>query len=269
MKTNFFVQQPSHWLASSVEAFWYAEGPPDQTRERVFPNGVVEWIFNIGASPHKVLAHDNPGKFEIFRESWVAGFQNSYLTIQSMGETKLFGIQFKPGGAYPFLKMPLDEVTNQVIDIDLVLGKSLDGIVDRLYSAPSAVKGFVILENLLLQILDKSRFDPLIPYVIRFLSSRPINTLAEETGISHKQLIQRFHRQVGTSPKKVQQIMNFQKAIQLMANRANINLTLLAHDLGYYDQAHFNHLFKQLSGVSPTFYLDQRLFDPNHLILAG
>ena len=267
MKTTFYVHHPNYFLKSFIELIWYAEGEPDLTRERVLPNGVIEWIFNVGTSPHKVIDRNNPNRFELFQESWVAGFQDTFLTIQSMGETKLFGIRFKPGGAYSFMKVPLDEITNQVIDLQFVIDTRLDEITERLHSAQSMIHGIKILEKFLVQILVEPKSDQVVSYVIQHLSRKSIKTIVDETAISHKQLIHRFHQQVGTSPKKLQQIMGFQTAIQRMAVLPRLNLAFLAQELGYFDQSHFNHIFKQFSGVSPTFYLEQRTFDPNHLIL--
>jgi AraC-like DNA-binding protein len=267
MKSIFLLKKPSRLLDPFIQAFWYAEGEPDQRLWRVLPNGVVEWIFNISDSPHLVIDNENPEKFEFFRRSWVAGFQNSYLNIMSPGETKLFGVRFKPGGAYPFLRFPLDEISDQVVDIEHILSNPFKFIPDHLFSVSTVEQGFIFLENTIVKLIDETTFDEIVPYVIRQLPSRPIKAVALDVGISHKQLIHRFLKKVGTSPKKLEQIIKFQRSIQKMTTNPEINLANLAYDLGYYDQAHFNHIFKKFSGVSPISYLEHRTSDPNQLFL--
>src|ERR1051325_9467936 len=43
--------------------------------------------------------------------------------------------------------------------------------------------------------------------------------------------------------------------------------TRLALDCGYYDQAHFNHDFREFSGMNPTAYLEKRTDHLGHVPL--
>ena len=58
MKSAFATYRPRFGLARFVDVLWHADGPANEIRESVLPNAAVEWIFNVGPSPHLVLDFD-------------------------------------------------------------------------------------------------------------------------------------------------------------------------------------------------------------------
>jgi methylphosphotriester-DNA--protein-cysteine methyltransferase len=84
--------------------------------------------------------------------------------------------------------------------------------------------------------------------------------------LSQKTLIARFQKRVGLAPKMLGRVFRFQRALQAMAQPAARDLTGLALDAGYYDQAHFNHEFRQFSGLTPTEYLASVSLYPNWVV---
>jgi AraC-like DNA-binding protein len=59
------------------------------------------------------------------------------------------------------------------------------------------------------------------------------------------------------SPKQFSKISRLQAALKLIGQGAFNNLTDLALEAGYYDQAHFIKDFREFTGVSPKqFYAD-------------
>ncbi|MBM3941049.1 MAG: helix-turn-helix transcriptional regulator [SAR202 cluster bacterium] len=255
-----------------MQTLWYAQGDVNQTREKVLPNGVVEWIFNINTGPHLVVQANGRPVRQLYRDSWIAGMQDMPLVIQSLAETELFGIRFRPGGVLPFLRAPLGEFTNAVFEFDLVLGAEARRVRERLVEAANGglPDQFAALESFLLSRIDEDLLDPLVEYAAsRLTDARPprVEPLADECGLSHKQFVARFHRAVGVPPKTLQRIARFQRTVHALASRRTPDLSGIGYEAGYSDQAHFNRDFKSLSGVSPKAYLRTRTFDESHLIV--
>jgi AraC-like DNA-binding protein len=78
-----------------------------------------------------------------------------------------------------------------------------------------------------------------------------VNDLAAEIGVSCRHLTRQFERAVGLSPKEFGRISRFLHALQLLTAGSRRSLTDVALDCGFFDQAHFNHEFRDLAGMSP------------------
>jgi len=76
-------------------------------------------------------------------------------------------------------------------------------------------------------------------------------TLADEIGLSERQLRRRFTEAVGYGPKALHGILRFQHALHL-ARSTGDGLATIAHEAGYADQAHFTREVRRLAGVTPT-----------------
>ena len=58
------------------------------------------------------------------------------------------------------------------------------------------------------------------------------------------------------SPKKLGKVIRLQAALKMLLNQKTENLTRIAYDSEYYDQAHFNRDFKELTGINPKDFLE-------------
>lgn len=75
--------------------------------------------------------------------------------------------------------------------------------------------------------------------------------LEQETGYSERYCREKFKNGYGMSPKQYSGIMRFQGALKALFSREYTDLSALAFDSGYFDQAHFIHDFKKFTTESP------------------
>ncbi len=141
--TTFRAHLPRPPLSRFVECLWAVTGTADHKRERVLPNGAVEVIINLG-SYHKVLARDDYSREQLFKHSWVAGIQKRHLVIESLCENDLIGIRFRPGGAYALLGIPMNELSDQVIELELIQKQRFADLHEQLLEADSAEARFAL-----------------------------------------------------------------------------------------------------------------------------
>ena len=254
------VAQP---LASHVEHLWMARGHlPTRWRNMILPDGAVELIFNLG-EPQKLCARDDFRRHTIFRESWISGERTSPIVIDEFGHVDLVGVRLRAGGAWPFLGIPLREFTDQVVELDSVLGGEIKELRDRLGEATNEDARFDLLETWLMQ-LARSRTPPTrsVSYALRLITgdSNParIGMLADQIGISHKHLLREFDRCVGLRPKVFARLCAFQRVIQSVGRKLEIDWAGTAALCGYYDQAHLIREFRSFSGLTPANYLIKR-----------
>ncbi|AWM35083.1 AraC family transcriptional regulator [Hymenobacter nivis] len=82
---------------------------------------------------------------------------------------------------------------------------------------------------------------------------QPVGKLAQHLGIGRRTLERRFAEHVYLSPKGWSRLMHFNNVLGTLASRPA--LTQAALENGYYDQAHFQHEFRALSGLTPQQFL--------------
>src|SRR6185503_6420461 len=111
---EYYERRPQPPLSSFVECFWALESDVPSTQpERILPDGCVELILNFGA---QFSQHDE-GELKLQPRSFLVGQMTGPILISPTGPVHLLGIRFHPGGTLPFLRLPLHEITDQVVDL--------------------------------------------------------------------------------------------------------------------------------------------------------
>ena len=84
-----------------------------------------------------------------------------------------------------------------------------------------------------------------------------VSSLSEQMNINRRSIERRFASVIGMSPKQLSRVVRLQSTIRILEQKNFTNLTALAYENGYYDQAHFIKDFKEFTGMSPkTFYAE-------------
>ena len=143
---NYCEIKPQPPLSSFVECFWTLQSDvPSPQPERILPDGCVELILNFGAQ----FSQYDDDKRRLQPRSFLVGQMTGPILISPTGPVELLGIRFHPGGTLPFLRVPLDEITDQVIDLGGLssrLERELLRVTSCVSSLPektAAVEGFL------------------------------------------------------------------------------------------------------------------------------
>jgi len=84
-----------------------------------------------------------------------------------------------------------------------------------------------------------------------------IGTLLDELGCSRRHLAARFREDIGITPKAFGRLVRFELATERLRHTGE-ELGVIAVEVGYYDQAHFNRDVKQFAGVAPGTLMRER-----------
>ena len=231
-------------------------------RNMLLPDGAIELIINLG-DPQKLRALEDPTKHTVFKESWISGERTAPIVIDEIGFVHLIGIRLRAGGAWPFLGIPLREFTDQVVELDAVLGSEIKDLHDRLGEGRNEDDQFDLVQAWLTERL-RARTQPTrsvsfaLRAIHRGIDSVRIGKIANEIGISHKHLLREFDRCVGLTPKTLARLCSFQRVIRSVGQKARVDWSDTAAKCGYYDQAHLIREFRTFSGLTPTDYLTKR-----------
>jgi AraC-like DNA-binding protein len=253
-----FSYTPAAPLNSYIDHITYLDGPAPYPREKIFPTPWLTMHINLG-DPFCAYETDRPAPFGSYTHSWVVGLRSAYHTVDWPTRLKCFLIDFKPGGAYPFLTVPLDELRREVVLLDALWGRSASELHERLATAPTLSSQFTLLEQALLAHLAATphglaTIRVAIEQIAQQRGSISIRRLASELGFSQKHLITQFRRLVGAPPKELARLIRFREILRNLEIAQPVRWTQIARHFRYSDQSHFNRDFSRFTGLTPTDY---------------
>jgi AraC-like DNA-binding protein len=271
-RMQFFTHIPPPPLSNFVEILWFYHGyfAGSHNKERLMPDGSIELVINLKEDEARIYDRENLDKCERLPGALVCGPHSSFFVIDTAQQDSVIGVHFKPGGAFPFFKMPAIELHNLHVSLEDLWGQQAGLLRERLLEAQTPQKKFQVLEECLLarafKPLERHRAVDHALGLFRNIHTAPAMTeLADQIGISSRRFIQLFSNEVGLTPKLFARVRRFQQVLQNIRTGVEFSWVDMAASCGYFDQAHFIHDFKEFSGINPTTYLAQKTEHLNHV----
>jgi AraC-like DNA-binding protein len=237
---------PAADLAPLVEHYW-----------------TVDWDLT-GQEPYRqeVLSHPSvhlafeAGRGEIF------GVIRRKFTRRLQGRGRVFGIKFRPGAFFPFFGQPVSRLTDRIVGCSEVFGPAGEALTATVLAQPDHGAMIAVVEPFLRQRLHRP--DPRVLEVGRLAdrimtdrSIRKVDDLLPDLLMSKRTLQRLFEQTVGVAPKWLIQRYRLHEAVERLNATAPVDWPALALELGYFDQSHFIHDFRDLVGCTPAAYAAQ------------
>jgi hypothetical protein len=235
--------RPGPDLAELVEHYW-----------------MVSWDLQ-GRDPHTQHTLPHPGVHLVAEpdRSGIQGVVTGRFTRELEGRGRALGIRFRPAGFHPFLGAPVSALTDRRVAVADVFGADGDRLVDRLLATGDRTALVAVAEAFLLE--RRPGPDPNVTLVNRVvdqvMADRDITLVRHLTGrfrVGTRRLQRLFATYAGVTPKWVIRRARLHEAVERLDQGHEIDLALLARDLGYFDQAHFAHDFRAAVGHPPAVY---------------
>ncbi len=255
---------PASPLCHFIESFFYYRDSTERLQlHRFLPDGHVTLVLDLTDRPKHIYANDSLEEIQTCRRAWFSGFRTEPITIPSGVLSEMMIVNFRRGMALPFLDRPLHEVTDYVVDAEILLRDGILELRERLLEAPSIPAKFERLEHHLLRhYRSRLEVNPFVDYAIRQIIARPsaisLQEMAQKVGFSQKHIIKLFKDHVGVTPKNFLKVIRFQQIVEAIEQRQVVQWTEIAHDCGFYDQSHFIADFKRYAGYTPEAYLRKK-----------
>lgn len=201
--------------------------------------------------PSQHLVIDPQGRTGIF------GVTTGVFHYRLAGSGRVLGTKFRPGAFHALFGKPVSALTDTSVPAETVFARSSADLDSEFIALNDPMSMAERVEDLLRlrqaepdararrarALVDRIAGDPALVSVAR---------LAEEAGMSVRSLQRLFDTHIGVSPKWVVDRYRMIEAVDALNRGERISLTALAHDLGYFDQAHFTKAFQALTGQPPS-----------------
>ncbi len=249
-------------LAPYVQLVWMMESEHEDDhapRSLIVPDGIVEIVFHYGDPWITTVAG---GKRMVQPRSFAVSQMRKYIEIESNGRTGFVSVRFYPWGAYHFFDRPVHSFLDDTVSTAMLWPEHYDDLMEKLRAATGG-EGFAsVVQGFLLDRLDEHYKDDVpLDEAVKLIRSAggqlAVEEVGERVGLSRKQLERKFVASVGTTPKTFARISRFLNICHHLDRYRESTLTRLAHECGYFDQAHFIREFSAFTGFTPKAFFDK------------
>ena len=165
------------------------------------------------------------------------------------------GVRFRPGAGPLFLGVPADELCDRHVPLD-ALWSDAAAIADQLSACSTRREAAATLEDRTCRrVAGVGAPDPVVEAASRLwrhdATGANIAWLAEQAGVTNRQLHRRFVGAVGYGPKLLQRVLRFQ-AFLASCSSPTAGIADLAFSAGYADQSHLNREARALAERTPA-----------------
>lgn len=259
--TMTFYNEVDPQLKPYIRNYWTAIGALDSDKpHKIFPMDHIDMIIPVKGKYY----HVEEGQLIENPKIVMHGIHKNAFEVVQKEDVISFGLSFQPWGSYPVWgQSPIVYLDRYVdfFEVQEELSSRLLRVLSRKieFTNGEAVKNIIKeIEVLLCEHINCSEVDhdnmAIIQQVIhikkQFPTEKSLQDIALETGITLRQLERLFNKYVGAPPNMYFRICQFERASREVLYEKK-QLTDIAHDADYTDQAHFSKTFKNYVDDSP------------------
>jgi AraC-like DNA-binding protein len=181
----------------------------------------------------------------------VAGPDTGPVRTLTTAGTVTLGARFRPGAGGEVLGVPLCELRDRRIALADLLPAQAGTLSAALEPAAAATR----ILDVTGQLVAAAAPDPAVAHAAARLRDPAARAedVAEQAGLSERQLRRRCHAAAGYGPKTLQRVLRFQRFVRLVdAAVEPPDLADAAVRAGYADQPHLTRECRALSGATPA-----------------
>lgn len=178
----------------------------------------------------------------------------------------MLAVNFRPGGALPFLREPLSEAADSFVPLARHWGTRSATLRERLLACPDDADRIDLVERALVEAMTDAAVDGAIRAAVTALERGDrVTDVVENFGTTSKPFIRRFTQAVGVTPKRYARVRRIQRVLRCLPVGGEIDWASVAVEHGFYDQSHLVHDFTEITGGSPSGHRSPSTGEVNHL----
>jgi AraC-like DNA-binding protein len=234
----------------------YHERTGTPRRHREMPMAQIVLIIDLGPT---IRVLDADGTWRRHDGGFFAGLDDAFATIETTGEQSGIHVHIALEHAHRVLDMPPRALLRQVVRVADVFGPAGGRLVDRLAATTDWTARFDLLDAFFAaRVGGAAPADDWMTWAWRRIETSggliTVEALARDTGFSRKHVTASFRDRLGMAPKPLARLVRFERVVRRLQNGRYRDLTEVALDGGYFDQAHFIREFRRFAGYTPGEY---------------
>lgn len=250
-------------LRPFVESLEIVADTPAHDRERIVPTAEVALIFTFIEDGFAVY---DPVERRTSSATLV-GPNTAPQTVSTHAQRGMLAVNFRPGGAVPFVRAPLSDAADTFVPLDYHWAGEASRLHDQLMTCPGDAERFELVERALTAAMVEPVVDGGVRAAIAALERGDrVAGVIERFGTTAKPFIRRFTRAVGVAPKRYARIRRIQRVLHSLPVAGGIDWASVAVEHGFYDQSHLISDFTLITGVSPAAHAARSSGGVNHLV---
>ena len=251
---RYLEYPPPPALHAHTECLWMvwdsarrARRPPD----RVVPDGCPELIIHLA----DCFSRQHGRRWVRQPRAFLAGALTRPWLVRGGPRLRTLGIRFRPGSVTRWFDVDMKRTADREVPLDRLIGRgearALLARLDRVTTQGGIVR---LAERWLLArpVRAEGPGDEAARAGVRKLIAgrgrTRIAALADQLGVSPRQLERGFARNLGLRPKLFARIVRLHAALALLAAEDRIAAVDWALEAGYFDQAHLARDFRVVAG---------------------
>lgn len=262
---DFIFYLPGKPISNVANCFIEISGKPQQTVVRNFPVLKTEITFNLSGMSFNTKSAVL-GAMTSPYNSFVTGTMTTWQDFYLPERMHIIGVNLKPEVFQKFFHVAPFELTDNIIG-GALCNNELDSIWYKLMETKNVTQRFNILHRWVRTKISQSNCyeDGLVKGIKEQCIHCPsitVRQLERWSGYSRQYLFMKFREHVGINVKQYLELIRFQRILRDLKAEQYNNFSALAYKHNFYDQPHFIHSFKRLTGLTPSEV--RELFLPKH-----
>ncbi|MES2807732.1 MAG: helix-turn-helix domain-containing protein [Bacteroidota bacterium] len=218
----------------------------------LFANGTPTLLF---ISAKGTIKGDETSHLLLFGQTILPEF----LTFRN--DFTLIAYFLKPFALMTLFGVAAYELTDQIIDLNLLSPQQATELQERLLNAESVANRLALMDAYINKLItNQKNHIGIIGYATQKIITSPgkevLLQLQRELNVTERTFQRTFEKNVGIAPNMYRRICQFNSAFQKLNNSRNSKLTDIAFEFGYADQSHYIRAFKEFTNLTPKQYLN-------------
>jgi len=250
---------PPEVLSPYIKHYLFLESGGDRYKKlRLFSDGNTGMVFLLNEC--RLSLHHR----EHLPYSFIYGQISHFQDLALIEQASFIIIVFQPDGLYKLLGIAAHMLKDQIIAAQDIFGQSSTDLYHALLTVQQTAERLHALNAFFYKSAARRKLSEsaLLPMVLQHITRHQglvtVGQMVHYSGYTERHIERVFAEQVGMSPKKFGSIVQFHRFLKLLRNKpADISLTTICHESGYFDQSHLIRAFKKYTGITPSEYLNR------------